>query len=824
MSKAEEVNESLYVPVTSGWTKKSIGMFLESREVQLVMIGLITIDVVTALMVGFLAQNESLESSLATWMVVLNGLLQTMTGFTLMVFVLELVALCVVFQQDFFTHLGYGLDFITVGSSLAWELQYQSKALRVLGMFRYWRVFRFVHTLLNEEVQKRIEINNLLEKERLINQQQELNIRLFKDSLEQEYSAKKQLNQTLQEYKDEIDTLKEALNIAAMAVAGRDIDEYYFSDEDQELRSPQMASDDMDEFADANEANLSRLIPPFNLHVKRFRLNGITNMDDRILRLTCMAKSAASGLPSPSSASLQLIQPTSATTTGAIANNNKEITEVSIEAPDMLHKMERMVQIRGGRKKTSSIDTASSNRMTGTRFLSRAARAQRESPRLQPLSNQNSIAPTPDTDEKKSMTEIEDDDGNASTIQLPPAANHTSYPGYKEPVKTRVDETRLDTLTISIRQATAGFPSNAPSVVMKEISIHNKGLVGLQNLGNTCCLQCLSNVPGVMKYFQQSQHLQELNDGSQTQGKLACVFGDLIHTLWQQAEFTATRPVELKRAVGKLASRYEQHDAQEFLRFLLDGLHEDLNRVKKKPAYYEIPDRPNASDKDISEEYWQFYVQRNYSALSEQFCGQLRSEVTCQVCNHRSVCFDVFWDLSIPVPKKGKSMTIRFGGCKAEDDGGVAIQDCLKAYMEEENIKEDDAYYCSKCKTHRPVIKKINLQRCPQVLVLHLKRFSYSTFSRDKISTAIRFPAQGLNLQEFCTKDNICYDKCWDYDLIGVINHMGTLNGGHYTAECRNTENEQWYDFNDQTVSSIKTPCLSSSSAYILFYQRRCPA
>ncbi|OQR82782.1 ubiquitin-specific protease [Achlya hypogyna] len=540
-----------------------------------------------------------------------------------------------------------------------------------------------------------------------------------------------------------------------------------------------------------------------------------------------MAKAATSGLPSPSSTSRPLAHPT-ASTVGS-ANNNKEVV-ADTEAPDMLNKM---VHIRAGpRKKSTGTNIETSSRLTTTRIFSRASRQQRESPRLQPLSNQNSIAPAPDPDErsKKSSTDDSenDDDGNASTVQLPPAASHTSYPGLKEPTKSvRPDETRLETLTISNRLTTAGI-SGVSTVVMKEHSGSCKGLVGLQNLGNTCfmnsCLQCLSNVPHVMKYFRQSLHLQELNESSPTQGKLACVFGDLTLALWQQAEFTSTRPIELKRVVGKLASRfigYEQHDAQEFLRFLVDGLHEDLNRIKKKPAYYEIPDRPSASDKDVSDEYWQFYVQRNLSALSEQFCGQLRSEVTCQTCHHRSVCFDVFWDLSIPVPKKGKGLSLRFSGHKSDDDASVAVEECLRAYTEEEHIKEDDAYYCSKCKTHRSVVKKINLQRCPHVLVLHLKRFSYTTYSRDKISTAVKFPAEGLNLKEYCTKDNLHYDKTWDYDLIGVINHMGSLNGGHYTAECRNPENDQWYDFNDETVSGIKKPHLSSSSAYILFYQRR---
>lgn len=273
----------------------------------------------------------------------------------------------------------------------------------------------------------------------------------------------------------------------------------------------------------------------------------------------------------------------------------------------------------------------------------------------------------------------------------------------------------------------------------------------------------------------------------------------MIKALWNNEQFSATRPVELKRVIGKVASRftgYDQQDAQEFLRFLLDGLHEDLNKIKKKPAYYEIKDRENAKDRDVSDEHWKFYFERNLSTLSELFCGQLRSEIRCSTCSHRSLCFDVFWDLSLPVPKKPKShhhmrissvfgsSSSKHSASQSDDDSasnGCSLQDCLKAYTDQEFLNESDAYYCAKCKTHRAVSKKISLYRLPQVLVIHLKRFSYSMFSRDKVNTAIKFPAQALDIADYCAADAVV-EGSTEYDLTGVVNHVGSLNGGHYTA------------------------------------------
>ncbi|KAL4145359.1 hypothetical protein PRNP1_013031 [Phytophthora ramorum] len=406
--------------------------------------------------------------------------------------------------------------------------------------------------------------------------------------------------------------------------------------------------------------------------------------------------------------------------------------------------------------------------------------------------------------------------------------------------------TTTPAISYPARVSSSGRTSSHNDLTRKR---HPQGLVGLQNLGNTCfmnsCLQCVSNLPAIVKYFQPDLFEREINEASPTKGALANAFGDLIKALWTGDKFTATRPVELKRVIGKVASRftgYDQQDAQEFLRFLLDGLHEDLNRVKKKPAYYEIKDRPEAKDRDVSDEYWKFYLERNASALSELFCGQLRSEIRCETCNHRSVCFDVFWDLSLPVPKRnGKSsaashlrMSSSFfsGGrtASATSDatpssstspgGGMSIHDCLRAYTEQEFLSDDASYYCAKCKAHRSVAKKISVYRLPNVLVLHLKRFSYSTFSRDKVSTNISFPAQCLDIAEYCANDAVV-DGSTQYDLTGIVHHMGSLNGGHYTAECLNADTQEWFDFNDASVTAIKKPELYSSSAYVLFYQRR---
>lgn len=51
-----------------------------------------------------------------------------------------------------------------------------------------------------------------------------------------------------------------------------------------------------------------------------------------------------------------------------------------------------------------------------------------------------------------------------------------------------------------------------------------------------------------------------------------------------------------------------------------------------------------------------------------------------------------------------------------------------------------DCRYCPSCKQHQQATKKLDLWSLPPVLVVHLKRFSYSRYMRDKLDSLVDFP------------------------------------------------------------------------------------
>ena len=92
--------------------------------------------------------------------------------------------------------------------------------------------------------------------------------------------------------------------------------------------------------------------------------------------------------------------------------------------------------------------------------------------------------------------------------------------------------------------------------------------------------------------------------------------------------------------------------------FLLDGLHEDLNRVKRKP-YIEAKNSEGRPDHVLAKEAWSNYLKRNDSVVVDTFHGLLKSTLVCPECEHVSVTFDPFCYLSLPLPnRKEKTATI----------------------------------------------------------------------------------------------------------------------------------------------------------------------
>ncbi|KAI0311746.1 hypothetical protein OF83DRAFT_1177271 [Amylostereum chailletii] len=188
------------------------------------------------------------------------------------------------------------------------------------------------------------------------------------------------------------------------------------------------------------------------------------------------------------------------------------------------------------------------------------------------------------------------------------------------------------------------------------------GTLGLSNMGNTCfmnsALQCLAHTPELADYFLTNVYSDELNPDNPLGmgGAIAETFGALLGRIWApSSQSTSYSPREFKSALSRFApqfSGYQQHDSQELVAFLLDGLHEDLNRVLKKP-YVEKPDWEGGDERELvklARESWEGYMKRNDSVIVDLFQGQYKSTLVCPECSKVSITFDPFMYLTLPLP------------------------------------------------------------------------------------------------------------------------------------------------------------------------------
>ena len=317
---------------------------------------------------------------------------------------------------------------------------------------------------------------------------------------------------------------------------------------------------------------------------------------------------------------------------------------------------------------------------------------------------------------------------------------------------------------------------------------NDRGLTGLANLGNTCflnsCVQILSHTYELHDLLD-GDYEEHLNNNNES--LLLIEFNKLRELMWSKN--CAISPGGFVKTVQKVAkvkdkelfTGYAQNDLPEFLLFIVDCMHESLKREVNMKIRGNVENNTDKLAKVCYEMMINMYT-KEYSEIIKMMYGTHVSRIIDQSGKTLSAKPEPFFMLDVPLPGNNNVST---------------LEDCLDLYTESERLEGENAWFNEETnKKEELVLKNIVFWNLPNILVICLKRFSNHLRKNNKLIT---FPLTDLNMSKYVVGYN---SNSYVYDLYGICNQSGGVQGGHYTAFVKNS-NGSWYHFNDAIISKV---------------------
>ena len=279
------------------------------------------------------------------------------------------------------------------------------------------------------------------------------------------------------------------------------------------------------------------------------------------------------------------------------------------------------------------------------------------------------------------------------------------------------------------------------------------GYVGILNQGATCYMNSLLQTLYHTNYFRKCVY-QLPTESDEVGASIPLALQRLFYNL--QFSDSAVSTKELTKSFGwSTMDAMYQHDVQELNRVLCDNL-----ETKMKGTEVD-------------------------GAIGKLFEGKLFNYIKCLNVDYSSTRTESFFDVSLDVK------------------GNKNVYDAFEDYIAEDTLDGDNQYSTDDY-GKQDAVKGMRFEVLPPILQLHLKRFQYDyqTGAFNKINDRFEFPLV-LELDKYLSESA---DKSVPqvYDLFGVLIHSGGVQGGHYYAFIRPSEEPSWLRFDDDKVVKVK--------------------
>lgn len=316
-----------------------------------------------------------------------------------------------------------------------------------------------------------------------------------------------------------------------------------------------------------------------------------------------------------------------------------------------------------------------------------------------------------------------------------------------------------------------------------------KGVVGIQNMGNTCYVNTVLQLLRTCQTWNGFCLTQPISPDK----KMVLAYKDMLATMWSAYKPAYVRPLafmnDIRIAVQNtpyvMFGQPMQNDAHEYLAYLMDQFHEEL-KVDSLPA-------PEGDTMEImAERAWSLFLMKKTSPFVAMFFGMLRKTVICSNCQNKTYQWELFNTLKIP--------------CE-----GATFEEWIQREVNE--ISDIDAYKCNTCNGKYPAKKYSHLWKAPEHLFIVIHRFEGNGMKRMGSCPGMEV----LSLTPFFAEEVV--EKIKTYELCGIGDHHGGhIHGGHYTAQFKHPISSEWWFFDDERAGELGYPQFSPSN-YIFSYR-----
>ena len=311
-------------------------------------------------------------------------------------------------------------------------------------------------------------------------------------------------------------------------------------------------------------------------------------------------------------------------------------------------------------------------------------------------------------------------------------------------------------------------------------------------------LQCFSNIDKIRTELINKYESLKINNK-----KLSFALAEVIYNLWKKLDERKYSPNNFKEIISSMNPIFKgigANDPKDLILFMLTTIHKETNENNQMNF------NDNAQPPDpfnfmaVYNDFINYCSNQNNSIISNEFYGYTDNMTTCTFCRRTIHNIQLVNILFFPLEEvrkfKGYYEGIR-----------VPLLSCFEYY---EKYEMYPSFYCNYCKYCCPAYSNSKLIKAPNSLIINLNRGKGLEFNVN-----VSFE-EYLDIKLFiCSYDSPSY-----YELKGVISHFGSNDdGGHFIAYCKNSNNCNWYKYNDEIVEECNfEDVVTKGMPYVLFY------